>query len=153
MYVFAQCSQLFPSPSEYCCANFQILTYSATAFEEYPRPPHTRTHPHSHPPHLLTIGTKLFLQVWALETTYSNQSWIGPCMKVFTANKLKAPIITFNPSPISPLAENATKTKHKVEALQAQTSEIRGTEMTKGSKTPGPKPASFSVPLSHDGSV
>lgn len=75
----------------------------------------------------------MFLQVWASETGYSNQTCIG-LSKGFTANKLKAPIITFKPSPISPVAENATKKKHKVEATQAQTSEIREEEMTKGSK-------------------
>lgn len=43
MYAFAQCSQLFPSASEYCCADSQILTHSATAFEEYfpPSPSHS----------------------------------------------------------------------------------------------------------------
>lgn len=38
VHAFAQCSQLFPSPSEYCCADSQILTHPATAFEEYSPP-------------------------------------------------------------------------------------------------------------------
>ncbi len=37
VYAFAQCSQLFPSPSEYRCADSQILTH-AKAFEEYFHP-------------------------------------------------------------------------------------------------------------------
>lgn len=40
VHASAQRSQLFPNPSEYCCADSQILTHSAIVFKKYS--PHTQ---------------------------------------------------------------------------------------------------------------
>ncbi len=64
VYAFAQCSQLFPSPSEYRCADSQILTH-AKAFEEY-----------FHPSPFLKRKKKIYFKCAPLKSTYFNQTCI-----------------------------------------------------------------------------
>lgn len=90
MYAFAQCSQLFPSASEYCCADSQILTHSATAFEEYFPPS---------PSHSLKEKKKRYFKCVPLESTYFNQTCIE-LSRGFITNTLKDAIIVFMLSPM-----------------------------------------------------
>lgn len=89
VYAFAQCSQLFPFPREYCCADSQILTHSATAFEEY-FPPFTFT--------LSKKEKKSYFKCVPLESTYFSQTFIE-FSRGFITNTLKVAIIIFILSP------------------------------------------------------
>lgn len=80
VHAFAQCSQLFPSPSEYCCADSQILTHPATAFEEYSPPSPSYS--------LRRKKNKL------LESTYFNQSAPRVLLQI-RASAITSPIIIF----------------------------------------------------------
>lgn len=136
VYAFAQRSQLFPTPRDYCCADSQILTHSATAFEEYFPPS---------PSYSVRKRKKCYLECAPLEINLfqSDLHWFNPkgfydrcakgCNYLYLYFRL---CCCWGP-----------EVRHKVEVAQKRSSDTRDDDRGKSSLRPNP--ALSSVPASH----